>query len=104
MAAGTTLTYDKQKGAVFSISKPGQAPTITSKKYIFFGRVEVECLASSGTGIVTSSVLQSDDLDEIDWVSLPISRVLARARVAAAAAAMMTGKTQKREQALLTGV
>lgn len=67
VAAGTTLTYDKQKGAVFSISKPGQAPTITSKKYIFFGRVEVECLASSGTGIVTSSVLQSDDLDEIDW-------------------------------------
>jgi beta-glucanase (GH16 family) len=67
VAAGTTLTYDKQKGAVFTIAKDGQAPTITSKKYIFFGRVEVECLASSGTGIVTSSVLQSDDLDEIDW-------------------------------------
>ena len=32
-----------------------------------FGRVECTIKAASGTGIVSSAVLQSDDLDEIDW-------------------------------------
>jgi beta-glucanase (GH16 family) len=32
-----------------------------------FGRVEVTMQAAPGTGIVTSIVLESDDLDEIDW-------------------------------------
>lgn len=68
VAEGTTLQYDPVKGAAFTISKDTQAPTITSKKYIFFGRVDVTVQASLGTGVVTSSVLQSDDLDEIDWV------------------------------------
>ena len=68
LAGGTTLSYDKEKGAVFSISKDGHAPTITSKKYIFFGRVEIQIQAAFGVGIVTSAVLQSDCLDEIDWV------------------------------------
>lgn len=66
LAAGTTLTYGAD-GAVFTIAKEGNAPTITSKNYIFFGKVDVWCKASFGTGIVTSFVLQSDDLDEIDW-------------------------------------
>ncbi|KAK4635307.1 putative glycosidase crf1 [Fulvia fulva] len=35
--------------------------------YIFFGRVDVVMKAASGTGIVSSIVLESDDLDEIDW-------------------------------------
>ncbi len=73
IAAGTTLTYDKQLGAVFTINKETEAPTISSKKFIFFGRVDVVVQASLGTGIVTSSVLQSDDLDEIDWVRSPVS-------------------------------
>ncbi|KAI5462106.1 concanavalin A-like lectin/glucanase domain-containing protein [Mariannaea sp. PMI_226] len=38
-----------------------------TSKYIFFGRVDVEVRAAPGAGIVTSAVLQSDDLDEIDW-------------------------------------
>ncbi|KAI0113373.1 glycoside hydrolase family 16 protein [Daldinia grandis] len=66
VAEGTKLTYDKN-GAVFTINKETEAPTITSNKYIFFGKVDVEVQASAGTGIVTSFVLQSDDLDEIDW-------------------------------------
>lgn len=32
-----------------------------------FGRVEFQIKAAPGTGIVSSAVLQSDDLDEIDW-------------------------------------
>jgi beta-glucanase (GH16 family) len=67
LAEGTTLTYDNSNGAVFRIDKEGQAPTITSKEYIFFGKVDAWIQASDGVGVVTSFVLQSDDLDEIDW-------------------------------------
>ncbi|KAI0509676.1 concanavalin A-like lectin/glucanase domain-containing protein [Xylaria bambusicola] len=65
-ADGTTITYDG-KGAAFSMKKETEAPTITSTKYIFFGKVDVEAVAAPGQGIVTSIVLQSDDRDEIDW-------------------------------------
>ena len=65
-AAYTDLTYNDQ-GALFSIAKQGQAPTIQSDFFIFFGRVEVTAKLAPGTGIVSSIVLQSDDLDEIDW-------------------------------------
>ncbi|KAI1301049.1 concanavalin A-like lectin/glucanase domain-containing protein [Xylaria venustula] len=66
IAEGTTLTYS-DKGAAFSMKKETEAPTITSTKYIFFGKVDVVVQAAPGQGIVTSSVLQSDDRDEIDW-------------------------------------
>ncbi|XXG96095.1 hypothetical protein Hte_002374 [Hypoxylon texense] len=65
-ADGTTIKYD-DTGAVFTINKETDAPTITSTKYIFFGKIDVEVQAAPGAGIVTSFVLQSDDLDEIDW-------------------------------------
>ena len=39
---------------------------MTSKKYIFFGRIEVEMQAATGAGLVSTLVLQSNDLDEID--------------------------------------
>lgn len=68
LADGTSLKYDSNLGAVFSISKETEAPTISSgDKYIFFGQVDVTVRAARGNGIVTSFVLQSDDLDEIDW-------------------------------------
>jgi beta-glucanase (GH16 family) len=54
-------------GAVFSIDRATHAPTIRTDNYIFFGRLDVEIQASPEGGIVTSAVLQSDDLDEIDW-------------------------------------
>jgi beta-glucanase (GH16 family) len=66
LAEGTTLTYGTD-GAEFTINKEGQAPTITSNWYIFFGKVEVVLKASPGKGIVSSFVMESDDLDEIDW-------------------------------------
>ncbi|CAK7207007.1 hypothetical protein SEUCBS139899_009815 [Sporothrix eucalyptigena] len=67
LADGTTLNYDTEKGAAFEIAAETNAPTITSTKYLFFGTVEAVIQAAPGTGIVTSFVLQSDDLDEIDW-------------------------------------
>lgn len=65
-ATGTTITYGSQ-GAEFIISAAGQAPTIATDFYVFFGRFEVKMKAALGTGIVSSIVLESDDLDEIDW-------------------------------------
>lgn len=63
---GTKLKYT-DKGAEFSMSSEKQAPTAATSKYIFFGRIDVEVQAAKGNGIITSAVLQSDDLDEIDW-------------------------------------
>ena len=48
-AIGTTITYGTD-GAEFSISQAGQAPTIQTDFYIFFGRVEVKMKAATGTG------------------------------------------------------
>lgn len=64
---GTTIKYDNKLGAVYTIKKETDAPTVASSRYIFFGQVDVTVRAAFGKGIVTSFVLQSDDLDEIDW-------------------------------------
>lgn len=60
----------KDDGVQFTVSKQGNNPTIQSDFYIMFGRVEAVVMASEGQGIVSSFVLQSDDLDEIDieWI------------------------------------
>ena len=65
-AAYSTINYGSQ-GAEFSISRDKQAPTIQTDFYIFFGRIDVKMRAAKGTGIVSSIVFESDDLDEIDW-------------------------------------
>ncbi|KAJ5906143.1 extracellular glycosidase [Penicillium subrubescens] len=66
-AVSGAVTYDSTNGAAFTISKKGDGPLIQSGWYIMFGKVEFTIKAASGTGIVSSAVLQSDDLDEIDW-------------------------------------
>ena len=66
----TILTFDKSAGAKFTISKDNQAPTLVSKNYLFFGKVEITIQAAPGKGIVTAITLLSDSLDELDWVSL----------------------------------
>ncbi|KAF2633956.1 glycoside hydrolase family 16 protein [Macroventuria anomochaeta] len=60
------VTYTSS-GAEFTITKSGDAPTIQSKWYIFFGRVSFFLKAAPSTGIVSSAILESDDLDELDW-------------------------------------
>ncbi|KIW14671.1 hypothetical protein PV08_07455 [Exophiala spinifera] len=59
-------TYDSN-GAAFTIAKSGDSPFIASKWYIMFGHVDFVVKAAPGTGIVSAAILQSDDLDEIDW-------------------------------------
>ncbi|KAE8377414.1 concanavalin A-like lectin/glucanase domain-containing protein [Aspergillus bertholletiae] len=63
-------------GVEFTVAKQGDAPLIQSGWYIMFGHVEFVIKAAPGTGIVSSAVLQSDDLDEIDWEWLGGNNVL----------------------------
>jgi hypothetical protein len=65
MTAGP-MTYGSG-GAQFTVAERGQSPTIQSNLYIFFGTVSVFMRASTGQGIISSIVLESDDLDEVDW-------------------------------------
>ncbi|KAL8687759.1 MAG: hypothetical protein Q9218_006164 [Villophora microphyllina] len=61
-----TLTYPVD-GAAFTIATRGDAPTLQSHFYLFGGVCEVWLRAAPGRGVVSSIVLQSDDLDEVDW-------------------------------------
>ncbi|GJC99448.1 glycosyl hydrolase family 16 [Colletotrichum higginsianum] len=60
------ISYTSE-GAEFTLNKKGDAPTIETSWYFFFGRAEVVMKAAPGTGIVSSVVIESDDLDEVDW-------------------------------------
>lgn len=62
----SNLITTNSNGLQFSISESGESPTITSKDYVFFGRITAVVEAAQGAGIVSSVILQSDDLDEID--------------------------------------
>ena len=64
--ASGSPTYDSN-GVSFTVSSSGDSPLLTSKWYIMFGSYTVSMKAAPGAGIVSSVVLQSDDLDEIDW-------------------------------------
>ncbi|KAL8999222.1 MAG: hypothetical protein Q9169_001887 [Polycauliona sp. 2 TL-2023] len=59
-------TYDSD-GVSFTVAQPGDSPQVTSKWYIMFGHVEFQVKPAPGVGIVSSVVLLSDTLDEIDW-------------------------------------
>lgn len=54
-------------GTSFVINQKGDSPTIQSQFYIFWGSVSVIMQAAMGQGIISSIVLESDDLDEVDW-------------------------------------
>ena len=61
------IDYSPSLGATYTITNRGDAPQISSKFYIFGGSVSVLLRAATGQGVISSIVLQSDDLDEIDW-------------------------------------
>ena len=61
-----TIDYGSN-GAEFTFAKRYDAPYIWTNFHIFYGRVETVIQAAPGTGMISSSVLISDDLDEIDW-------------------------------------
>ena len=52
---------------MYSIKTKDDAPTTESDLSIFFGQLDVTMKVAPGKGIVTSIVLESKDLDEIDW-------------------------------------
>ncbi|KAF3483424.1 extracellular cell wall glucanase Crf1/allergen Asp F9 [Arthroderma uncinatum] len=56
-----------EHGANFTINQRLDSPTLQSYFYIFFGTVEVHMKAATGRGVVSSIVIQSEVLDEIDW-------------------------------------
>ncbi|KAL8719950.1 MAG: hypothetical protein Q9181_007989, partial [Wetmoreana brouardii] len=66
LADAANVTLGSQ-GAEFTFAKRYDAPTMWTNFRFFFGRVEFVVKAAPGTGIVSSMVLLSDDLDEIDW-------------------------------------
>ncbi|KAE8338568.1 hypothetical protein BDV24DRAFT_176748 [Aspergillus arachidicola] len=61
-----TVTQGKD-GVALTVAKKLDGPVLQSDFYIMFGRVEFTIKAAPGAGIVSSAVLQSDCLDEIDW-------------------------------------
>jgi hypothetical protein len=69
MKSQGTINY-ASSGAEFVVEKPKDSPTIITDSYFFFGYAEARMKASAGVGIVSSFVLESDDLDEVDWVCL----------------------------------
>lgn len=73
-ASGQSSEFTTQSNVVFdsdgahlTVAASGDAPQLNSNWYIMFGHVEVVMKAAPGAGIVSSVVLQSDTLDEIDW-------------------------------------
>jgi beta-glucanase (GH16 family) len=56
-----------EKGATFTIERSGDSPTANSQFYMLFGRLEIVMKVATGTGIISSAILQSEALDEIDW-------------------------------------
>ncbi|KAF2715443.1 glycoside hydrolase family 16 protein [Pleomassaria siparia CBS 279.74] len=56
-----------EAGADFTLAAKGDAPTIQTEGYLHFGLIEVKARAAAGQGVISSIVLQSEDLDEVDW-------------------------------------
>ncbi|KAI4099237.1 MAG: hypothetical protein L6R37_006039 [Teloschistes peruensis] len=66
LADSENITLGPQ-GAEFAFEKRYDSPTMWTDFKFFFGRIEFVVKAAAGTGIVSSMVLLSGDLDEIDW-------------------------------------
>jgi beta-glucanase (GH16 family) len=71
------VKYDREQGAIFTINQQGDAPTLRSKFYFFWGRTELIMKAAPGKGIVSSMMWLSDDLDEVDWEFLGMNTSMA---------------------------
>lgn len=67
VAAGTDLISFGADGAELALQSATDTVTLISTFYIFWGVAEFNFKAAAGTGIVSSAILLSDDLDEIDW-------------------------------------
>ncbi|KOS44525.1 hypothetical protein ACN38_g4557 [Penicillium nordicum] len=61
-----TLDYTSE-GADFSMKTENSSTLLVSNFYIFYGVMEAHVKMAKGAGVISSIILQSDDLDEIDW-------------------------------------
>ncbi|KAI4143109.1 MAG: hypothetical protein LQ340_007113 [Diploschistes diacapsis] len=66
LSTGSFPTFNSL-GAEFSIVNMLDSPTLSSNWYIMFGHYDIVLKAASGQGAISSVVLLSDDLDEIDF-------------------------------------
>lgn len=66
LADNSKVTFGAD-GAELTFAKRYDAPTMWTSFKFFFGRIEFVVKAAPGVGIVSSMVLLSQDLDEIDW-------------------------------------
>lgn len=71
-----SVSYGKD-GATMTVAKPGDAPQLTSKWHIMYGRVDAVIKTAPGAGIVSSLVMLSSVLDEVDleWLGADSSQV-----------------------------
>ncbi|CZT23245.1 related to cell wall glucanase [Ramularia collo-cygni] len=65
--AGKSLIQFGDDGAQLSLSSEKDTVTLISTFFIFWGVVEFIMKASPGTGLISTVILLSQDLDEIDW-------------------------------------
>ncbi|ERT02797.1 cell wall glucanase [Sporothrix schenckii 1099-18] len=73
---GGSVSYGSD-GVTFTVAKSGDAPQLSSIFYIMFGRIQFTMKSAPGAGIVSTLVMQSDDLDEIDmeWLGADSTEV-----------------------------
>ncbi|KAF2862678.1 glycoside hydrolase family 16 protein, partial [Piedraia hortae CBS 480.64] len=55
------------QGLQFQLTNYTDAPNIWTSKYFLYGTVSVVMKSAPGKGVISSAVLMSDTLDEIDW-------------------------------------
>lgn len=67
ITAGTDLITFGNDGAELPITSSKESITVKSNFYIMWGVAEIVFKAAKGTGIISTMILLSDDLDEIDW-------------------------------------
>ena len=67
VTAGKSLISFGDDGAELALASKGDSVTVKSNFYIFWGTVEVIFKAAKGTGIISTVITLSDNLDEIDW-------------------------------------
>ena len=67
MSSGTLKT--SSQGGLFQINSVNDGPTLQSNFHILFGYVEMKMQAAPGAGIISTFVMESQDLDEMDVVS-----------------------------------
>ncbi|PNY24957.1 glycosidase crf1 [Tolypocladium capitatum] len=60
-------TPRRGKGVAMGMWKAGDAPRLTSRRYLLFGKISATVQAARGPGLISALVMKSGSADEIDW-------------------------------------